>query len=124
MNKEFKRMVKLAGLNEIKVTPNIKFKTNEQLAEYLDQNSIYKKQLINAITNSPKFNVAQNPDFRDVIQGWIDNPTEMFTAFNIEDEVMITDGDDNNIFISLKPLSDKYAFEINLPPNKFYCLYI
>jgi hypothetical protein len=121
MNKEFKRMVKLAGLNEIQVTPSIKFKTNEQLAEYLDRNSTYKKQLINAITNSPKFNVAQNPDFRDVIQGWINNPTEMFTAFNYEDEVMIDDGDDNLIYISLKPLSDKDTFEINLPPNKFYC---
>jgi hypothetical protein len=128
MSKEFKRMQELAGLDEIKVNQFAPlFKTNNQLAEYLKENTNYRKKLIDAIFSSPEFNRAEDPSWENVRQGWYKNPIEQFGDFNDEDELMIDDGNDNRIYISVTPLQGDpttfTSFEVNLPPNKFYCEY-
>jgi hypothetical protein len=129
MNKEFKRMIELAGLTEIKITNPYAplFKTNDQLAEYLKENSNYRKRLIDAIFSSPKFNRTNDPSWENVRQGWYKNPIERFGDFNDGDELMIDDGEDNRIYISVTPLNGDpsafASFEVNLPPNEFYCEY-
>jgi hypothetical protein len=129
MDKEFKRMMELAGLDEIKViSPAPLFKTNDQLAEYLEINSNYKKRLIDAIFSSPEFNRADDPSWEDVRRRWLENPATQFVGlFTDGDELMIDDGEDNRIYISVTPLNGDptafASFEVNLPPNKFYCEY-
>lgn len=128
MNKEFKRMQELAGLNEIKInSPLFKFKTNDQLSEYLKKHPSYRKEIIDAIFNSPNFKRDDDPSWEDVRQGWINNPIERFTDSTEEDELMIDDGEDNRIYISVNPMNgDPTAFaasEIKLPPNIFYFEY-
>jgi hypothetical protein len=128
MDKEFKRMQELAGLNEIKINqPAPVFKTNDQFVKYLEKNSKFRKELINTIFNSPNFNKSDDPSWEDVRQGWINNPIERFTDFNEEDELMIDDNNDNRIYISINPMSSDptafASFEVKLPPNKFYCEY-
>lgn len=128
MNKEFKRMQELAGLTEIKVNqPTPVFKTNEQLAEYLEKYPNYRKKLIDLILSSPDFNHSDDPSWEGVKQGWYNSPIEKLTDFNEGDEIMIDDGDDNRIYISINPMGEDpsafASFEVELPPNKFYCEY-
>lgn len=131
MNKEFKRMIKLAGLAEIKVNEPIPlFKTNDQLTEYLENNPKFKEKLIDAIFNSPDFNHSDDPSWDSVRQGWIESDIERFTKYHEADELMIDDYEDNRIYISVEPLkgfeADRYGgdFEVSITPNKFYCQFV
>ena len=118
----------LKQVNEMKVNdPVPKFTNNDQLENYLESDPIFRKKLIDAIWDSNGFNRGDDPSWEDVRQGWYEQPIERFTEFNEFDEIMIDDGDDNRIYISVNPLDgDPTAFSsftVTLGKNTFFCEY-
>ena len=118
-------MIKLLNiLNEIQVNrPIPKFKNNNELANYLKINTSFKKILLNLIWDDLK--KGDHYSWNDVIKGWYIANIEQYGPYNEDDEIMIDDGDDNRIYISITPMSVDMNFEhkLILNHNIFYWQY-
>ena len=120
-------MIKLVNLlKEIDIKkPVPTFKTNDELAKYMKLDSSFKKNLINTIW------YRFNPDWdgevmHNVLNGWYNAPIVQYSTFNEEDEIMLDDGEDNRLYISIHsmvsdPTSKEY--QTNLGKNTFYWQY-
>jgi len=116
-------MIKLFNiLNEIQINkPTPKFRNNDELANYLKKNTSFKKILLNSIWNN--FEKDDDDSWDDVIKRWYIANIEQYGPYNEDDEIMIDDGDDNRIYISINPMSvDMLNVEhkLILHPNIFY----
>jgi len=107
--------------------PVPKFTNNDQLENYLESDPTFRKKLIDAIWDSNGFNRDDDPSWENVRQRWYKQPIERFTEFNEFDEIMIDDGEDNRIYISVNPLTADPTtpdpFTVTLGPNTFFCEY-
>lgn len=114
-------------LSEIEVgIPIPKFKNNDELAQYLRKNPSSKKELIDTMWNAPEWNV-QGGGWEDVLNGWYSSDIMQYGKYHEEDEIMISNDDDNRAYISIHSLpkeEDVTNHEIEFGPNTIYWQYI
>ena len=86
-------------LNELEINkPIFKFKSNDQLKDFLEKNPTIKEEIIKKSIEK----VAENEDNWDyVYKGWMRQPIEQYTEFNHDDDLMIDDEEDDRLYISI-----------------------
>lgn len=86
-------------LNELEINKPIpKFKSNNQLKDFLEKNPNIKEEIIKKSIKK----VAENEDNWDyVYKGWMRQPIEQYTEFNHGDDLMIDDELDDRLYISI-----------------------
>jgi hypothetical protein len=100
-------------LKEIVIRPGSKFKTIQQLVDYIKEFPGYKEELINAVYADANFQQSSGwLDIRsDIISGEMENLGDMIGLYS----------DDDGILISLEPIegeTDEDSFILN--GNTFY----
>lgn len=124
-------MIKLVNiLSEIKVNKPIpKFRSNDELANYMMRNPSFKKTLVDALWNTPEFKRDDDPSWNNVLNGWYEANIEQYTPYNENNEIMLDDNNDNRAYISINPKmlftdpTSPEIYEIKLGPNTIYWQY-
>jgi hypothetical protein len=120
-------MIKLTNiLKEIQVNkPISKFKNNDELAHRLRTDSSFKRKLLDSVWDNPNWE-RSGRDWSNVKKRWYIADIEQYSNLNYIDEILISDDNDNRLYISVHPMLTKYKqyqYEFILDHNKFYWQY-
>lgn len=114
-------MIKLTQiLKEIKVSSIPQFRDDDELFDYLTNNPNgpkLKNKLIDALIASGPIYGGNNAN---IIAKWRKAPIERHTHVNVDDELMLDDGEDNRVYFSLNFIDESPIRKIELEDNTFY----
>ena len=136
LKENLKKMIKLIDiLKEVNIElPIPKFKTNDELADFLKKNPSAKRKIIDTMWNCPTWqssnHLPEDPSWKEMLNGWHDAEIEQYGDYNEDDELMVDDGDDNRAYFSITRFSNYSSYsdipthKIQFGPNIIYWQYL
>jgi hypothetical protein len=112
------------NIAELVSVATMRIPNNFVLAKLIEKNPKIKQDLINLSLQAmgPHTN---NPDWDHVRKGWIKSELKVGTDYNINDEIMLDDGSDDRLFLSVNPINGRgfIIHELNYGGQTIYQTY-